>query len=69
MANVNSPRGEVTYYLHDTGVTPDISGDQTAARYYWDTDSDDQAAVPSDYITVHNVLLDIPGMVPGNYIL
>ena len=67
--SVESPRGEVTYYLHDAGATPDISGDQTADRYYWNTNSASQAGVPADYITVHNVILDTPGMVPGDYIL
>jgi hypothetical protein len=70
--SVVSPRGEVTYYLHDLGATPDVSGDQTTQRFYFNTavsgavDTDD---VPADYVTVHNVKLDIPGFVPGDYIL
>jgi hypothetical protein len=44
-------------------------GDQTEPRYYLDTDSDDEVATPVDYIAVQNAILDIPGLVPGTYIL
>jgi hypothetical protein len=73
-----SPRGEVTYYLHDLGEPNpsiglfDVSGDQTTQRYYFNTTSSgavDTGDVPADYVVVHNAKLDIPGFVPGDYIL
>jgi len=74
MSQVISQRGEVTYYVHDRGAmmpktTIKREGDQTEPRYYLDTDSDDEVATPVDYIAVQNAILDIPGLVPGTYIL
>lgn len=65
-----SPRGVVTYYLHDLGATPDVSGDQIAKRYYYNTTAvGAETSFPSGYVTVHNVILDTPGVAAGSYIL
>jgi len=67
-----SPRGEDTYYLHER--TGDLSGDQTTHQFYFDTTDtsvtdDGDEDLPDSYVTVHNVKTDIPGLVPGSYIL